>query len=854
MRYGTGFAAACLGLASIAHAQRFGFTHGMLPADIDAAVAVALGDLDGDGDLDAFVGTGGSCGPTGCVGAQSRLCLNVGTGVFEDVTAANLPALIENTTAVALGDVDGDGDLDAFVGNYYPQDRVLLNDGAGAFTDVTATSVPAPSFDTLSVALGDVDGDGDLDAFVGKRAGPTGSPNRLFLNGGTGVFTDVSATSLPPLSDATRAVALGDVDGDGDLDAFVGTGGPCVPFCPAAQDRLYRNGGTGVFTDITATSLPAVLDDTRAVVLGDVDGDGDLDAFVARPWQNGLHLNGGTGVFTEVSATNLPSPVGANAVALGDVDGDGDLDAHLGGWTEQLFLNGGTGVFTDATAANLPFVADDTRAVALGDADGDGDLDAFLGNFGTQNRLYLGDGSGVFADVTTMDLPPLLLVPSEVVLGDVDGDGDLDSFVGITSGQNLLFLNGGTGGFTDVTATNLPALSLFTMAADLGDVDGDGDPDLLVGVSGQSRLYLNGGTGLFTDVTFPNLPTPLPATFVEMGDVDGDGDLDALLGTGAQARVLLNGGTGVFTDVTATNFPSPFGGVEVRLGDVDGDGDLDALFGNSAQDRLYLNGGTGVFTDVTLSNLPAGPSITTAVTLGDVDVDGDLDAFLGTNGQSRLYRNGGTGVFTDVTATNLPALSNLTRAVALGDVDGDGILDAFLGNLGFPSVGEPSYLFLNGGTGIFTDVTATDLPALRENTVAVALGDVDGDGDLDVFAANSGLNRLYSNLSRQVSWRGIPRVGKPLVLDLRGPANEFWVLAASLGSASLPLPPLGTLRLDPATLFVVGAGALDPQGRASLPFLVPSSPALVGLSAYWQAAVGPPPVLTNLEITTATGL
>ncbi|HET6204825.1 MAG TPA: FG-GAP-like repeat-containing protein [Planctomycetota bacterium] len=201
----------------------------------------------------------------------------------------------------------------------------------------------------------------------------------------------------------------------------------------------------------------------------------------------------------------------------------------------------------------------------------------------------------------------------------------------------------------------------------------------------------------------------------------------------------------------------------------------------------------------------------------------------------------------------LPAENDSTAALALGDVDGD--LDAFVGNGGLSASGAQNRLYLNGGTGALTDLTATNLPAVLDNTAAAALGDVDGDGDLDAFAGNaSRQDRLYTNLARQVAWRAVPRAGKPLVLDLFGPGGGLWVLGASLSSASIPLFPFGTLRLDPTTLFIVGGGALDPQGRASLSFLVPANPALVGLSLYWQAAVGPPLLLTNLEITTVTGL
>ncbi len=858
---------AFLSLAAQAPTPRFGFTHQMLPVDSHNTRAVALGDIEGDGDLDVLVGTG-AYSP----GSQYRLYRNDGAAVFTIVTAPILPSAPGTPFALALGDVDGDGDLDAFVGKAgtWPggaQNRLYLNGGTGVFTDVAATSLPAVLDYTTAVALGDVDGDGDLDAFVGNTGVP-GGQERLYLNGGTGIFTNFTATNLPALLDNTSSVALGDVDGDGDLDAFVGN--------PGQQNRLLRNqgGGTAAFTDVTATSLPALIDATTAVALGDVDGDGDLDAFVGNTGSPGgqerLYLNGGTGDFTDATATNLPALLDATtAIALRDVDGDGDLDAFVGNYAQQsrLLLNDSTGVFTDITATNLPTLVDFTTAVALDDLDGDGDLDAFLGNSKdliapyARDRLFLNDGTGVFREVGDLNLPGLptitaLFEPTRAIaLGDVDGDGDLDAFV--ESFEHQLYLNSGAGVFTDAAATNLPAvpgISSFEAIA-LGDVDGDGDLDAFLGwgygLGGQDRLYLNGGTGVFTDVTATNLPALVNfTTSVALGDVDGDGDLDAFL---SGADLYVNDGTGVFTDVTATNLPPGVAG-NVGLGDLDGDGDLDAFLAWGGQSVLR-NLGSGTF--VTLwSNSPwsVASGFTAVLSLGDVDGDGDLDALMGSGAtapqQPQLFRNNGTGIFTNATYGNLPAGATMSKAVALADQDDDGDLDAFLSD-----IWQPNQVYQNNGTGVFTNATATFLPAMPGVTSEVAFGDLDGDGDLDLFEGNgSHPDRILTNLTRQVSWRGIPRAGKPLTLDIRGSANGTWLLAASSGSAIIPASPFGTLRLLPSTLFVVAGGALDLQGRASLSFAVPANPALVGGTLYWQALVGPPLRFSNLEITTVTNL
>ncbi len=817
-----------------AQPKRFGDLHRMLPWDGGFGSAVALGDVDGDGDLDALLGNSQFL----LVPTQNRLYLNDGLGVLTDGTSQLPPG---NANSVTLGDVDGDGDLDAVTSSH-----LYVNDGSGLFADGSA-KVPS-GFGGL--AMGDVEEDGDLDVVA---------PGQLYVNDGSGTFSDASS-QFP--SGSGTSLALGDVDGDGDLDALVGTMGLFLP----VQDRLLLNDGSGVFTD-TSAQLPAISDSTLAVALGDVDGDGDLDALTGNqdlflggyPQQNRLSLNDGSGVFTDATP-QLPALLDSTRdVAFGDVDGDGDLDAWIGngaykgiGDQDHLHLNDGSGVFTDATA-QLPAVLDFTRAVALGDLDGDGDLDALVANswgsatLRAEDTLYLNDGSGVFTDASAR-FGANAGVTVSVALGDVDGDGDLDAVLArpvYAGGPEVLYVNDGSGAFAEAPG-QVPAVAGFARALALGDVDADGDLDAVVGDYSEDRLYLNDGSGVFALAT-GQIPAILDFTrAVALGDVDGDGDLDALIGNdGQQSRLYLNDGFGSFADGTA-QVPAFVGNTRaLALGDVDGDADLDVLIGNSGQqDRLYFNDGSGFFTNAT-AQLPAIVGFTSDLAFGDVDGDGDRDAMLASSSQqTRLYANGGSGLFSDATGQLPPAAA---WHLALGDADGDGDLDALLGG-DYP----PTQLFLNDGSGGFTD-SPGDLPAGRL-TWEVVLGDLDGDGDLDAWLGTEGRDRVLSNLTRQLAWRGIPRIGKPLTFDLYGPGWGAFFFGFSFGTANVPIPPLGTLRLDPSGMIFLIGGLLDADGRASLTYPVPANPAVVGASLYWQALVVGPARFTNLEITTLTNL
>ncbi|MFK8029493.1 MAG: CRTAC1 family protein [Gammaproteobacteria bacterium] len=415
--------------------------------------------------------------------------------VFEHVTGATGEYYLNEMigAGAALFDADNDGDLDVYLvqsGSQKPDNKhsdrffrnQLIPTGELKFIDVTAEAGIESHGYSMGVAVADFDNDGDSDLYITQYG-----KNRLLRND-SGIFTDVTERSGTGDSGWGTSASFLDYDNDGLLDLFVanyvnfsvernkkcfaahGARDYCAPgVYISSPDSLYRNLGNGTFSDVSVSSgIRAAFGPGLGVIGADFNQDGYTDIYVANDQMaNQLWLNAGDGTFKDSammsgSALNVDGqPEASMGVTAGDFDSDGDEDlfmTHLNGQSNTLYRNDGKGNFIDSTARfglaslSLPYTG---FGSAWFDLENDGRLDLYIANgaidsesgtgvehpYAQRNQLFVQKPDGKFTEIVDDPSLQLMGVSRGAAFGDIDNDGDTDILVTNNDGPAHLLIN-----------------------------------------------------------------------------------------------------------------------------------------------------------------------------------------------------------------------------------------------------------------------------------------------------------------------------------------------------------------------------------------------------------------------------
>jgi len=619
-----------------------------------------------------------------------------------------------------------------------------------------------------------------------------------------------------------QGYAVGDFDGDGAVDV-------ALPEDATASLRLRRNNGKGFFTDGPAISLGS---SPRLVAQADLNGDGKPDLVVTtEDLRIRVLLGRGDGTFVAQPSQALPDGA-PQALVLDDLDGDGLDDVvvlSVSAFRLSLFRNAGAGALAPPTFAEAPQTL---RGVAVVDVDGDGRRD--LAGLSSDLFIFQNQGHFTFALAQQVALPE---GGTSVAAGDFDGDGDADLAVAIRSdpARVAVLSNGGRGLF-DVSLLPI-AWPLSAMRA--ADLDGDGVPELLCTQNGSHNIgvmrWQNGtfsapeytlvGDGYFNPSTRP--------TDLQTGDLDGNGTQDVIAALDGYLLPLRNAGHGKLEEIAHAPLRGLYRDV---MADIDGDGVPDAvsvfgdhvvvqygllpglpprsasfevLTGQPRELRVVDVDGNG-WVDLVIAGWPGQWVYDTPVMvvlneggvlrkgfefrvpdqrspqLADLDGDGLPELVLaGDSGPVKAYRNVGGGRFAPSEFFCYSrGLDTRGHAVATGDFDGDGRVDLAVGNI---EKGRHSLSILrNQGQGAFAEQInipfPTNLVDFYEDKGLLNAVDVDGNGAPDLLMQNGSGKALFFNPGApNPRSLVLPDVYIPGLLDVDGDGRADLVTESEAG-------------------------------------------------------------------------
>ena len=580
--------------------------------------SVLAADFNGDGKLDLAVADSGVSG--GNDPGAIVVLLGNGDGTFQTPVRYSAGT---SPVSLAAADFNGDGILDLAVANAQSASvSILLGLGDGTFRRSVEFLVDQGPY---SIVVADFNLDGYPDLAVTNRL----SNNIAILLGfGDGTFQDPISF---PVADGPGFLASGDFNGDGKPDL-------AVLFDATNTLSIMLGTGDG-FLDQPVNYLVGASPNSIALV--DLDGDGVLDILAPDPSSHSVLILWGKPDGTFDAAPLYPAGAAPASIAVADFNGDGiaDLVAPNQGSSDfSILLGNGDGSFRVLPRVSVGDPAAFTRptAAGVGDFNGDGkpDLAVALGSPLDRITILLGKGNGTFQAGGNFPTGP---DPGSVVVGDFNGDGNLDLATANSNqtsntdfGSMTILLGNGNGTFRAPVAYDAGVRPYAVVS---GDFNGDGVVDLAVGASGDAAtrqpatvaIFLGQGDGTFQPARYIVIDD---SGAVAVGDVNNDGNLDLVVTTSSAVVILTGAGDGTFQQAT---FPIDSGASSVALADLDGDGKTDLVIAHNMGDMSYLLGnGDGTFQSET--HFPGGASPAWTA-IADFNGDGKPDLAVADSGE-----------------------------------------------------------------------------------------------------------------------------------------------------------------------------------------------------------------------------